>query len=234
MEEQKKYELSLPVSILISGILISGSIIYLVGSQNRPSAQPANVAENNPPSRKLADLLSIKERDVILGEVDAPVTFVEYGDYQCPFCGRFFSQTEPSLRKDYVQTGKVKMVYRDLAFLGPESQAAAEAAECAKDQGKFWAYHDELFKEEIADSVENNGNLSRELFLELASRVGLYASEFASCLDGKKYSDLVKSTTQEAQALGVNATPTSFVNGELIQGAQPYTVFQSAIDKYLQ
>jgi protein-disulfide isomerase len=234
MEERKNQGLTLPMSILIAAVLISGSIIYLVGSKNRPpSPSPAQVAPSNVSPKNLTQLLSIRERDVILGNQNAPVTLVEYGDYQCPFCGRFFNQTEPLLREEYISSGKVKMIYRDLAFLGPESQAAAEAAECAKDQGKFWAYHDELFKEEIADGSENNGNLDRSLFLKLAERVGLNISDFTSCLDGKKYADFVRQVTREAQSLGINATPTSFVNGELIQGAQPYNTFRAAIEKHL-
>lgn len=231
MEEQKNYGLTLPMSILIAGLLISGSIVYLVGNKNQPvPAAPPSAAAPEP---DLSRLLEPKERDAVLGEMGAPVTFVEYGDYQCPFCGRFFNQTELLLRENYVRTGKMKMIYRNLAFLGSESQAAAEAAECAKDQGKFWAYHDELFREETADNAENNGNLNRALFLTLAERVGLKADEFTSCLDGKKYSELVQSDTREAQNLGINATPTNFVNGELIRGAQPYASFQAIIEKHL-
>lgn len=229
MEEQKNYGLTLPMSILIAGVLISGSIVYLVGNKN----QPAPAALPSAPPADLSGLLELKERDVILGEASAPVTFIEYGDYQCPFCVRFFSQTEPLLRENYIRTGKVKMVYRDLAFLGPESQAAAEAAECAKDQGRFWAYHDELFNEEMADGAENNGNLSRTLFLKIAEKVDLDVPEFISCFDSKKYSNFVRTATQEAQTLGINATPTSFVNGELVRGAQPYSSFQAVIEKYL-
>lgn len=233
MTEEKKYGLTLPASILIASILISGSIIYLVGSQNRP-VQPRRVAEDNVPIRSFTELLALKERDVILGEPDAPVKFVEYGDYQCPFCGRLFSQVEPLLIENYVRTGKMNMVYRNLAFLGPESQSAAEAAECAKDQGKFWVYHDELFKEEIADGRENNGNLNRELFIALAKKTGMDVAQFTSCFDNGRYSEVVSKETKDAQTFGINSTPTSFVNGEIIQGAQPYAVFQSTIDRYLR
>lgn len=233
-EEQRNYRLTLPMSILIAGVLISGSIIYLVGSKNRPvptgtAALPSGQAS----AADLSDLLSLKERDVILGEPDAPITFVEYGDYQCPFCGRFFNQTEPLLRDNYISSGKIKMIYRNLAFLGPESRAAAEAAECAKDQGRFWAYHDELFKEETADGKENNGNLNRALFITLAERVGMDIAEFTSCFDDGRYKETVGQEMREAQALGVNAAPTSFVKGELVQGAQPYAVFQAVIEKHL-
>lgn len=235
MEEGKNRGLNLPVSILVAAIIIAGSIIYVAGVRNRGGIAPATEkTENGQVVVSLEELLKIREGDVILGEPTAPVTLIEYGDYQCPFCGRFFTQTEPSLREDYIRPGKVKMVYRDLAFLGPESQAAAEAAACAKEQGKFWAYHDELFRQEVADGVENNGNLNRDLFLKIAAQTELDVSGFTSCLDSKKYAASVKATTQEAQRLGINATPTSFINGRQIQGAQPYASFQSVIDGFLK
>jgi protein-disulfide isomerase len=114
-------------------------------------------------------------RDVILGDPNAPVTFIEYGDYQCPFCARFFTDVEPLIRDQYVKTGKVKIIFRSYPFLGAESTAAAEAAECAKDQGKFWEYHDALYTAESQDGHENNGSMTRDLFLTLAQNLKLDA-----------------------------------------------------------
>lgn len=113
------------------------------------------------------------ERDVILGDPNAPVTVIEYGDYQCPFCARFFTDVEPFIRDEYIKTGKVKMVFRNYAFLGPESVDAAEAAECAKDQGKFWEFHDALYEAEAEDGREHNGNLNKDLFVEISEKLGL-------------------------------------------------------------
>jgi protein-disulfide isomerase len=117
----------------------------------------------------------IGPRDVILGDPNAPVTFIEYGDYQCPFCARFFTDVEPLIKDQYVKTGKVKMIFRSYPFLGNESVLAAQAAECAKDQGKFWEYHDALYTAESQDAHENNGNLNRDLFLTLAQNLHLDA-----------------------------------------------------------
>lgn len=225
------------MSILIAGVLISGSIIYLVGSQKGgvqggTGGEQGQLAAVDAP-KNLPQLLSVSEGDVILGDPDAPVTFLEYGDYQCPFCGRLFSQVEPKLREEYVKTGKVKMVYRDFAFLGPESFAAGEAAGCAKDQQKFWAYHDLIYREETTDGREHNGNLNRDLFLRLAGELNLDAQAFASCIDSRKYKDFVEQQSAEGRALGVDSTPTVFINGQQIRGALPYESFKSVIDGLL-
>ncbi len=230
-EQNENKGLSLPVAILIAAVLIAGSIIYLVGSLNRGAQPGGNQAQNPAPSAAdMQKLLAPGGRDVILGEEKAPVTLVEYGDYQCPFCARFYKNTELLIRENYIRTGKVRMIFRDLAFLGPESQATGEAAECAKDQGKFWAYHDALYETELADAQENNGNLNRDLFLKLAKDNGLDVPAFAACYDSHKYAQTVQDVTKQANNAGIQATPTSFVNGVAIQGAQPYETFGQAID----
>lgn len=225
----------LPASILIAAVMISGSIIYLVKSGG--VAQPKPAGDNNQavvaPGANPSDVSKIGDRDAILGDPNAPVTVVEYADFQCPFCGRFFTDAASQIRDQYVKTNKVKMIYRDFAFLGPESTASAEAAECAKDQGKFWAYHDVLYTAEIADGKEGNGNLNRALFLSLAKNINLDTNAFTSCIDSNKYADVVSKAVASAQSFGVNSTPTVFVGGEKILGAQPFSVFQAAIDKLL-
>src|SRR3989344_6619341 len=157
-------EYLLPVSILVAGVLIAGSVIYSTGLKNRPNNNAAKE-----PTVLNEEVLKLTSDDVVLGDPDAPVTLIEYSDFQCPFCGRFFSQTENLIKENYIQTGKAKFVYRHFAFLGPESVAAAEAVECAKDQGKFWEYHDQLFTEEIKDGKEHNGNLNGALFDTIAT-----------------------------------------------------------------
>jgi len=227
-----KRDYLLPASILVAAILISGSIVYLVGSRSdggvrgEDSGQLAAIKETAP--------LKTSDRDVILGDLEAPVTLIEFGDYQCPFCGRFFEQVELPLRENYIKSGKVKMVFRNFSFLGPESTDAAEAAECAKDQKQFWAYHDLIYQIEIKDGRENNGNLDRDLFLKLADELKLDHSAFASCFDSKKYAGQVEKDNDNARVLGVNSTPTTFVNSQKIVGALPYAQFQAAIDSILK
>lgn len=228
----------LPMSIVIAGVMIAGSVIYMVGRLNGASPNLAGnggeqLAAVGGQKNEVKDL-QIGGRDVVLGEADAPVSLIEYGDYQCPFCGRFFSQTEQQIRENYIKNGKVKMVYRNFAFLGPESFAAAEAAECAKDQKQFWTFHDALFDAEVQDGEEHNGNLNRELFMKIASDLKLDTKSFAECYDGGKYKNQVKQDSAAAQTVGVNSTPTSFVNGEEMRGALPFSDFQTTIEKYLK
>ena len=220
----------LPVSILIAGLMVSGSIIYLVGSKNIPVGAGGAAPT---PSPAAGGVPQISARDVILGNPNAPITLIEYGDYQCPFCARFFSQVEGPLREEYIKNGKVKMVFKNFQFLGPESLAAAEAAECAKDQSKFWAYHDAIYAAESADGAEHNGNLNRTLFMKIAGDLGMDAGTFGNCVDAKKYAAQVQQDTADGQALGVNSTPTTFVNGQKMQGALPYTQFKAVIDGIL-
>ncbi len=222
-------ETFLPVSILIAGVLIAGSVIYSTGLKNQPAPAPIN----QEPEAVSGKELNLNKDDVVLGDINAPVTLVEYSDFQCPFCGRFFSQTEPSIKENYIKTGKVKFVYRHFAFLGPESRATANAAECAKDEGKFWQYHDELFNEELRDGQENSGNLNKALFVRIAKDLGLNLDKFSACLDSNKYSDKVSNDYSVAQKIGVKATPTTFVNGKKFEGALPFNQFKLAIDKEL-
>lgn len=234
--EPKKKDWLLPVSILIAGVMISGSLIYMVGSNSSGQKQKSQtiVLGDNPPPSPSGELPPVGGRDVILGDAKAPVTLIEYGDYQCPFCGRFFHEVEPPLRDEYIKTGKVKMVFRNFQFLGPESIASGAAAECAKDQSKFWAYRDAIYTAETADGHENSGNLNRDLFLMLAQNAGLDMTTFTSCLDSNKYAERVNKDTADGQTLGVNSTPTVYINGEKVIGAQPYSVFKNVIDIALQ
>lgn len=228
----------LPASILVAGIVVSASIIYLVGSKSGGGARVEQVGGDS--GRQLAAAGAVQNgpkevggRDVILGDAEAPVTLIEYGDFQCPFCARFHSQVGAQLREEYIKTGKVKMVFRNFQFLGPESTAAGEAAECAKDQGKFWVFHDAIYDEEIRDGREHNGNLNREFFVSTAQSLGLNTGDFTACVDGGKYVDQVAADTKAASDLGVNSTPTTFVNGRLVRGAVPYGQFKQVIEEEL-
>ncbi len=221
----------LPASILVAAVLISGSLIYMVhGGKTAaaPDTQDPGVAAK-------VEAPAAEDRDAILGNPDAPVSIVQYEDFQCPFCGEYFQETEAQIRSAYVETGKAKIVYRHLAFLGPESIAAAAASECAKDQGKFWDFHDGLFNAEVADGQEHNGNLNRTLFMKLAKDAQLDEQKFASCIDGKTYDQYVQDQTKDASTrYGVNSTPTIFVNDQKVEGAYPFSTFQEIIDGFLR
>lgn len=223
-----------PASILVAGLLVGLSIIASNAGWFKSNGNSNGNTQNGGGLGSAGDYLKIGERDVIMGDPDAPLTIVEYADFQCPFCGRFYETTGKQIREDYVKTGKVKVIYRDLAFLGPESVAAAEAAECSKDQKSFWAFHDALYDAEIKDGAENNGNLNKALFVSLAKQIGMSdVDAFSSCIDSKKYSSEVKAIGEGATALQVNSTPTVFIGQTKIVGAQPIGVFKTEIEKQL-
>jgi protein-disulfide isomerase len=238
-EQKDKF---LPISILIAAVVIAGALVFASLYKGGSSAAPAaGTAGNNNPTvagpaatTTPAALMTLGPRDAILGNANAPVTIVEYGDYQCPFCTRFFTQTEPQIIQNYVDTGKARFVFRDFAFLGPESTAAANAAQCAEDQNKLWSYHDALYAAKVQDEAkggsEDDGFFNRTLFLKLAGQVGLNIPTFTSCIDGSKDASAVSAEVSAAQAGGVNSTPTFLVNGQQIQGAEPYATFSAAID----
>uniref|UniRef100_A0A831THW8 DsbA family protein n=1 Tax=Thermorudis peleae TaxID=1382356 RepID=A0A831THW8_9BACT len=150
----------------------------------------------------------------VLGDPNAPVLVVEWGDYQCPACLQFKQVLFPQLVQDYIATGKIRFEYRDFAFIGEESTLAAEAALCAQEQGKFWEYHDTLFANQRGENV---GSFTSARLKRMAEIVGLDMGQFNSCLDSRRHQGEVEAMRQEGQGLGVNATPTFFVNGQKLQ-----------------
>ena len=168
--------------------------------------------------------------DPVKGDEDAPVTIIEFSDFQCPFCQRFFEQTLPQIKTNYIDTGKVNIVYRDfpLDSLHPQARPAAIAAECADEQGKFWEMHDLLFEKQ-----QEWSGVGSTLFKQYAKDLGLDSSKFDSCLDSRKYEDEVQSDLDDGVNAGVQGTPGFFINGIPLSGAQPYSVFQAAIEQAL-
>lgn len=171
----------------------------------------------------------------IEGDPAAPVRIVEFSDFQCPFCERFARETAPLLREEYVETGQASIEYRPVAILGPESVAAAAAAECALDQGRFWDYHDLLF---LRQNGENRGTFAddhlKDFARELAAAFPDFDVEaFDRCLDSGQKEQGILDQTSQATDLGIQSTPSFFVNGQLITGAQPVDVFRQLIDAEL-
>ncbi len=194
----------------------------------RAGTQPP-VAPTEPPPPTKAEP-KITDEDPVLGDSNAKLTIVEFGDFQCPFCGRFHKDTLSQIKKDYIETGKVKFVFKHLAFLGKESTDAANAAECAKEQGKFYEYHDELYNNQ---SGENQGAFAINNLKKFAINIGLNASQFNQCLDTQKYNAHVQADNAEANRLGFNSTPSTVIGDTPIIGAQPYNSFKTIIDQKL-
>jgi protein-disulfide isomerase len=165
-----------------------------------------------------------------IGDANAPVTIIEFADFQCPYCGRFAAETYGQLSAAYIASGQVRLGYQHFAFLGQESQWAAEASECADDQGQFWAYHDYLFAHQ---NGENQGAFTKDNLKTFAVSLGLDPAAFNQCLDNGDHTALVAAETQAAQQLGVRSTPTFVINGQPVLGAQPFSVFQRYIQAAL-
>jgi protein-disulfide isomerase len=160
-----------------------------------------------------------------IGSPDAPVTMVEYADFQCPYCARAAATTTPQIEDEYVADGRVKIMYHYMAFEGPESVLAAEAAECANDQGRFWDYYDTLYENQVQYSVEDLRGFAEDLGLDMAT--------FNQCLDSGEHEQLVAAETQEALDDGINSTPTFVIGDQVVTGAQPIDVFRQVIEEEL-
>ena len=237
-----RLSISTPASVIIGAAIIAGAILYtdsplnfrLRGYDVNNTSNPSPSVGQPNPSQVGGEIPVVADVTAgnlpFLGDANAPVEVVEWADFQCPFCGKFYSEVEDQIIKDYVNTGKVKFAYRDFAFLGDESKWAANAARCANDQGKFWQYHDYLFNNQ---NGENQGAFSKENLKKFAATLGLNTSKFNSCVDADTHATEVEADVQAGQSVGVNGTPATFVNGKLLSGAQPYDQFKQAIEAAL-
>lgn len=222
--------LLLILAAFLIGILVT-KVQYLEKGQgtNLPSAQ----IQDQQPQQGLqpGQKVDVKVGKLpVLGKENAKVTIVEFADFQCPFCGKWFKESAANLIKEYVDTGKVKLAFRHFAFLGEESNWASEASECANEQGKFWQFHDYLFNNQ---NGENQGAFAKDKLKGFAATLGLNTTQFNTCLDSGKYALRVSEDTQEGQVAGVTGTPTIFVNGQALVGAQPYAALKALIDQEL-
>jgi protein-disulfide isomerase len=206
------------------GVLEAIATLQAGGGQQQPAAESQEPAAVDPSQFTLR---AANTR----ANAGAKITIVEFSDFQCPYCERFHQQVEIPLIKQYVDTGKANFVYKHSAFLGQESVWAAQAAECAADQGKFWEFHDLLFTRQ---SGENQGAFTKDNLIGFAKEMGgLDMTKFEPCLKNDETQARVQADTQEGQAAGVRGTPTFFINGQPLVGAQPLTAFQAVIDKAL-
>lgn len=187
--------------------------------------------------REIAQAAVSRPADLIdgrsVGAADAPITIDMWEDFQCPACGLFSRKTEPRLLQDYVAKGTVRLVYRDMAFLGQESIDAAVAARAAErllGAGGFWAFHDLLFHNQHG---ENEGAFSRDVLARMAVSLGIDRDAFLAALDDPELVAAVKAETQAGAKEGVTSTPTLDVNGHKVTGAPPYQTLADYLDGLL-
>ena len=163
-----------------------------------------------------------------LGDPDAPVVMVSYSEFQCPFCGRYARETEPELVERFVDTGVLRIEWRDFPYLGEESLVAAAAARAASEQGEFWSFHDRLFADQ---SQPNSGRLTATFLEGIAAELGLDVEQFRRDMSSAETMSAIDADFAEALSVGVNGTPAFMINGEPVFGAQPTSVFVDVIER---
>lgn len=168
----------------------------------------------------------------IKGDANAKVTIVEFSDLECPFCANFFKDTLPQIQSEYIDTGKVKLDYRHypLSF-HPQAKPLAIATECANEQGMFWQMHDKIFTENAAGAL---AAANADTYKQWAGEIGLDANAFGSCIDESRGGDVVDSDMALGNSVGVSGTPTFYINGRQLVGAQPFASFKAIIDEELK
>ncbi len=195
-----------------------------------------SVAAPVQPSQELQDVTASIDDDPIKGKSDAPVTIIEFSDYQCPFCGRFVKNTFPDIAKKYIETGKVKYVFRDFPLeFHKQAPKASEAANCAGDKGKYWEMHDKLFDSQNALALDN--------LRQYAKDIGLDAEVFNACIDSGKHAAEITKDLEDGKKAMVSGTPSFIIGktqsgkkeivGKKIVGARPFSSFEQVIDQLL-
>lgn len=234
------YVLLLIVFAFLLGALTT-KVQYLEGNKTNTNAQAATANAVNPtgaaaqqqqPQTPAAHVDNVATGHFpVMGQDNAPVTIVEFADFRCPFCQQFFTNTLPQIKKDYIDTGKVKLYWRDFPFLGPSSTVAGNAAECANDQGKFWDMHDYFYQNQPSES--DTSMYTTDKLTSIAGTLGMDTNQFNSCLSSNKDNNNVSQDLADGQKYGVTGTPTFFINGDSLVGAQPYSAFKTIIDQKL-
>jgi len=226
----------LVIAAFLIGVLFT-KVQYLEKNQTAGGTQQAAAGNNQQPAAVPAGTkvnVSVGHFPV-KGNASAKVTIIEFADFRCPFCEQFFTSTESQLISDYVNTGKAKFAFRDFAFLpgttadGQQaSVVAADAAECANDQGKFWDFHDYLYKNQPSES--DTSMYTTDTLTQAAISLGMDGNTFRSCLNNKTDETKVNADLADGQKAGVNGTPSFFINGNPVVGACPLATLEGAVD----
>jgi len=228
---------SLAIGAVIASVVL---VMVFLGFENF-SDEPELVMEPTPTIQesgppKITMTTFLENGSPMLGNPNAPVILVEFGDYQCHFCNVFFHSTEEDILNNYVETGKVRMIFKDYNIIGPDSVTASHGAHCANDQGLFWEYHDILYSNWTG---ENNGWASSENLAKFAQEVGLNIDDWSECMTKGVHSQTILASNNDARSLELTGTPAFFIIGPddkvtRIFGAQPYEVFENIFEIELE
>jgi len=232
----------LVISAFFIGVLYT-KVENLKAESTNPVPNAPQAAAPEVPQQPSGPVEVSIDDDPILGDKNAKVTIVDFSDYECPFCKRYFDETFSQIKKDYIDTGKVKYVYRDLPLsFHQNAHAEAQAAECAREQGgdtTYFQYHDEIFKR----TTSNGTGLALDQLSVIANDIGLNGSTLQSCLDSEKYKAEVDKDLADAATYGATGTPSFFIGksgsgktfkGTILVGAQPFAAFKTIIDEQLK
>ena len=216
---------------IIVGAIVAIIAIGIIASYSSSSSETVNLDMG----RTHGDV-STAMGSPIQGDPSAPITIIEFGDFQCHACYGWFHNEKPAIYENYIATGKANLVFVDLAFLGRDSPTAAQASYCAEDQEMYWEFHDLLYNSQ--ESKIDNGWANSERLKAFAFSLGLDMDLFESCLDSGKYSKRVQYNVSEAKKHGARATPTFIIVGpdnqqEQFQGGQPYSTFKKIMDNMI-
>ncbi len=228
-------------AILVGSVLISATIFYslktmeraglVLASKTQGAVSPTPAPTPTPAQPASEYSVAIRADAPTIGSKDAKVTMVEFSDFQCPFCKKFYDQTFSQIKKDYIDTGKVKFVYMHYPLdFHINAQKSGEAAECANRQGKFWEYHDLLFK----NSQSDGSGLDLISLNKYAVEIGLNMARFNQCLNNGETAEIVKADMEAGKKAGVTGTPGFNINKKLVSGAQPFASFQKILDEALK
>ena len=228
---------SLAIGAVIASIVIVAVMFGLNGAfdESELAIKPTPEMDSIGPTEITMETF-VENGSPVLGNPNAPITLVEFGDYQCHYCHVFFESIEGKIMKNYIETGKVKMIFKDYNIIGKDSVKASQGAHCANDQGLFWEYHDILYSNWTG---ENNGWASGANLANYAQDIGLEMNQWTDCMSQQKHSKTILDSNEDAKKLQLTGTPAFFVissDGQVSKlfGAQPFEVFERVFDEKLE
>ena len=228
---------SLAIGAVIASIAIVAVMFGLNGTldESELAIKPTPEMDSIGPTEITMETF-VENGSTVYGDPNAPITLVEFGDYQCHYCNVFFETIEGDIITNYVETGKVKIIFKDYNIIGSDSVNASHGAHCAKDQGMFWEYHDILYSNWTG---ENNGWASPENLILFAEKINLDMDKWVKCMDEKPHSKAILTSNEDAKKLQLTGTPAFFVinsDGQVSKlfGAQPFEVFERVFDEKLE
>ena len=226
---------SLAIGAIIASIVIIGVLFGFNNTTNELEILPTPAIGPAEPEEITMNTF-VSNGSPVLGDPNAPITLVEFGDYQCHYCNVFFDTIEKDIMKNYVDTGKVKIIFKDYNIIGPDSINASHGAHCAGEQELFWEYHDILYSNWTG---ENNGWASPRNLTMFANEINMNMEQWSECMDEKPHSKTIIESNNDAQALELTGTPAFFViteEGKVTKlfGAQPFEIFKKVFDEQLE